>query len=144
MIETPKALKPIIQFLQHYLPYKQMSSAHLEYLAMHLEQVFFAENETIISAHEGVVDNFYIIKTGQVSAEKIITEQSQSAMSAATSMEILNPGQCFPISALVQKRAVYFKHLATKNSICYTLKQHDFEYLMQQSDFFNHFISSNS
>ena len=67
MTNTSKALKPILKFLQQYAPFSQMLPAHQEYLAMHLEQVFYAEKDEIISPQDGVVENLYIVKNGAVS-----------------------------------------------------------------------------
>ncbi|MCU7801270.1 MAG: hypothetical protein KZQ70_14340 [gamma proteobacterium symbiont of Lucinoma myriamae] len=78
MIETSTVLKPAINFLHHYKPYKQMSLAHQEYLAMHLEQVFFAESDTILSSQYGVADYLYIIKSGVVSAENEMDTESMN------------------------------------------------------------------
>lgn len=141
MIETSTVLKPAINFLHHYEPYKQMSLAHQEYLAMHLEQVFFAESDTILSSQTGVADCLYIIKSGLVSAENEMDAGAANSQEALNPVKILNPGECFPIAALLSKRAVFFQHRAIKSTICYKLKYSHFEYLMQQSTTFHDFIS---
>lgn len=142
MIETSAALKPAISFLQHYEPYSQMSSAHQEYLAMHLEQVFFAESDIILSSQQGVVDYLYIIKSGLVSAENNKGTESMNAGETFNPVKILKPGESFPIMALENKRAVFFQHRAIKSTICYKLKLSHFEYLMQQSNIFHEFITN--
>jgi len=125
MSDTSRVLKPAVNFLQRYQPFAQMSAAHLEYLAMHLEQVFFSEGDNILSTKQGSNDYFYIIKSGLV--------QNQNTNTTLT------PGTCFPIEALINHiDAVYYK--AKKSTICYQLKYSHFEYLMQQSHSFNHFI----
>ena len=128
MTDTSKALKPVLTFLQQYEPFNQMSPAHQEYLAMHVEQVFYAENNGIISPQDGVVDSLYIIKSGCV-----ISETSDAT-------EKIESGHCFPINALLNKRAVNFQHQAIKSTICYRLPQSHFEHLMQQSIIFHDFI----
>ena len=125
MSDTSSVLKPAVNFLQHYQPFAQMSAAHLEYLAMHLGQVFFSEGDNILSAKQGSNDYFYIIKSGQVRNKN--------------SNKTLTPGACFPVNTLIsQADTAYYK--AEKSTICYQLKYSHFEYLMQQSHSFNHFI----
>lgn len=142
MTDTSTVLKPAISFLHHYKPFSQMSSAHQEYLAMHLEQVFFAESDTILSSQDGVVDYFYIIKSGLVSAENEMNTETAGTQEVLEPVTILKPGECFPITALLNKRAVFFQHRAIKSTICYKLKYSHFEYLMQQSAVFHDFISN--
>jgi len=135
MTDTPNALEPVLKFLRQYAPFKQMLPVHQEYLAMYLEQVFYAEADIIIGPEDGLVDSFYIIKRGCVSGE-VIPEQIPELESPVT---LLGAGDCFPITALLQNRAVNFQHRAMKSSICYKLKQAHFEYLMQQSTVFRDF-----
>jgi len=129
MSDTSNVLKPAVNFLQHYQPFAQMSAAHLEYIAMHLDQVFFSEGDNILSAKQESNNYFYIIKSGLVSSRD--------------TNKTLNPGACFPINALIhQINTAYYK--AEKSTICYQLKYSHFEYLMQQSRSFNYFIVQNS
>lgn len=136
MTETSQALAPVLTFLQQHAPFSQMSSTHREYLAMHLRQVFYAENEAIIGPHDGPPENFYIIKQGRVRGETIATSLQQS-----DSIWELVQGECFPIGALLTKRAVYLQQRASESTICYELKHIHFEYLMQQSNVFQDFCS---
>jgi CBS domain-containing protein len=140
MIDTSRVLKPVLSFLYHYKPFSQMSLTHQEYLAMHLEQVFFAEGDSILSSREGRVETFYIIKSGLVCAENKMAINAQETLQPVI---ILEPGDCFPLTALINKRAVNFQHRALKSTICYKLKHYHFEYLMQQSTTFHNFIFAN-
>jgi len=125
MSDTPSVLKPAINFLQHYQPFAQMSTAHMEYLVMHLEQVFFSEGDNILSTKQGSNDYFYIIKSG------LVRDQNTG--------KTLTPGSGFPINILINQIDMAF-YKAQKSTICYQLKYSHFEYLMQQSRSFNHFI----
>ena len=117
-------LKPAINFLQHYAPFNQMSMAHQEYLAMHLEQIFFSEGDIILSSAQGVSEYFYIIKNGQVNTQQNTFKQ----------------GECFPITEFIDKNPITFTYYAQKSTICYQLKYSHFEYLMQQCPIFHHFF----
>ncbi len=132
MTDSTRALKPALTFLQQHIPFCRMLPAHQEYLAMHLEQVFYAENDAIILPQDGAVESLYILKNGCVSGE---------TDGFADGVKILNTGQCFPINALLNQRAVNSPYRAVKTVICYRLTQSNFEYLMQQSLIFHDFIS---
>ncbi len=132
MTDNTRALKPALTFLQQHVPFCQMLPAHQEYLAMHLEQLFYAENNNIILPEDGVVGALYIVKSGSVSGEMD---------DASRERKLLKPGHCFPIDALVNKRAVNIHYQAIKTTICYRLTQLNFEYLMQQSHIFHDYIS---
>lgn len=141
MTDTSRALKPVLTFLRQYEPLSQMLVVHQEYLAMYLEQVFYAENNDILLPQDGVTDCLYIIKNGCVSGETEQRMRSDEMTSPVKNLkEKMAPGHCFPISALVNKRAVNFQHRAIKSTICYRLRKSHFEYLMRQSIIFHDFI----
>lgn len=118
-------LEPILKFLSRYEPYKSMLPAHQEYLAMHVEQVFYAKGETILKPQDGVVDCLYIIKHGQVVLER-------------TDISFTN-GDSFPLYWLLEGLKVPAPLKAQKTTICFCLHRQDFEYMMQQSPVFHLF-----
>ncbi len=112
-------------FLNRYKPYKSMLPAHQEYLAMHLEQVFYARGETILQASDGTVDCLYIIKYGLVQIER--TDICYTT------------GDSFPLHWLIKGLKIPTSVTARKTTICFCLQRQDFEYLMQQSPVFYSF-----
>ncbi len=99
---------------------------------MHLEQVFFAEKDIILSAQSGRIEYLYIIKSGQVKLNSLAQQKP---------LQLFNPGECFPIDSLLNKQTVDTSYSAVKSTICYKLKYQHFEYLMQQSNTFRLFIA---
>lgn len=138
MNENKQALAPVLVFLQQHSPFNQMSSHHLEYLALHLHQVFYAENEVIINHDDGPAANFYIIKQGRVRGEIVVGSGSHRQND---NLWELVQGECFPIGALLSRRAVSLQQRASESTICYELKRFHFEYLIQQSTVFNDFCT---
>lgn len=138
MSETSQALASVLAFLQQHVPFSQMLSTHQEYLAMHLHQVFYVENEVIVGPEDGPAQKFYIIKQGCVRGE---TTSASSRQPDDDGIWELVQGECFPIGALLSKRAVYLQQRATESTICYELKHMHFEYLIQQSAVFHDFCS---
>jgi CBS domain-containing protein len=138
MNETRQALAPILVFLQQHSPFNQMRSSHLEYLAMHLNQVFYADNEVIISPKDGPARSFYIIKQGRVRGEALVGADTDSYND---NIWELVPGECFPIGALLANRAVSLQQRASESTICYELKQPHFDNLIQRCPVFKDFCS---
>lgn len=132
MTDTSNALEPVLNFLRQYVPFSQMLPVHQEYLAMHLEQVFYAESDTILKPQDGVINSFYIIKHGCVNSD------------IDRSVKLSGPGDCFPVSDLLLHQAVNFQYQAIKSTICYKLKHSHFKYLMQQSHIFHDFFEHRS
>ncbi len=133
MTETSTPLKPVLNFLYQHEPFMRMLPAHQEYLAMHLEQVFYARGEAVMVPEEGVVNSLYIVKHGCIIEQVADQASSQSYMK----------GDCFPVCCLMQKQAVPFTLSAQKTTICFRLREADFEYLMQQSSAFHVFYANN-
>lgn len=138
MTEARQTLAPTLVFLQQHSPFNQMLSNHLEYLALHLRQVFYAENEVIIGPDDGPANHFYIIKQGRVRGESVVGTNSEQQND---NIWELAPGECFPIGALLSNRAVSLQQRASESTICYELKRSHFEYLFQQSPVFQDFCS---
>lgn len=124
MTDTPNALEPVLKFLYQYDPFRLMLPVHQEYLGMHLEQVFFAENEIILGPEDDEQNCLFIIKNGLVSDEQNHPENQ------------LTTGDCFPVNALSHNNSISVPLMAQKSTICYRLKQPHFDYLMQQSTVF--------
>ena len=127
MMDMPNELEPVLKFLGQYEPYRSMLPTHQEYLAMHLEQLFFAESEIITGPEDDELNGLYIIKSGRVSDN------------SGPGRTPLAAGDCFPVNALVEHRAVAIQLKAINSTICYQLKQPHFDYLMQQSSVFREY-----
>ena len=137
MSDTSQTLAPVLVFLQQHSPFKQMLSSHLEYLALHLRPVFYAENDIIIGPDDGPARNFYIIKQGRVRGEAVVGNNRERN----DNIWELVAGECFPIGALLSNRAVSLQQRASESTICYELPRVHFEYLFQQSTVFQDFCS---
>ena len=133
MSKTTTPLKPVLNFLSQHEPFMGMLPAHQEYLAMHLEQVFYARGEDVIVPEDGVVNSLYIVKHG------CIIEQAADRTGSCR----YSKGDCFPVYWLMHKQAIPFALSAQKTTICFRLREADFEYLMQQSPIFHVFYANN-
>jgi len=110
-----------------------MRRAHLEFLAQHLQQVFFARGETITGPGHGPAEKFFIIKHGLVRGE-VAAGGEHDAWE-------LHVGECFPIGALLSRRPVRMAQRAVEDTFCFELKREDFERLYADSPEFRDFCS---
>lgn len=129
-------LAPTIEFLRRHAPFDRMAGAHLEYLAKHLRLGFHAKGEVITDSGHGSARTLYIIKQGCVRGEL------ESGRSPSTD-EVweLDPGECFPIGAMLARRPVAIKQRAVEDTFCFELDREDFDKLLIQSPVFHDFCS---
>jgi CBS domain-containing protein len=135
MTDSTQLLQPIMSFLHKYTPFQSMSFRHQEYLAMHLDTVFYAEKEIILLPDEGDVDCLYLVKNGLVQAISVTDQRRHH-------FQYFQIGDSFPVPALLEKRAVNSHYQAVQSTLCYRLNYSHFEYLMQQSVVFNQLMLS--
>jgi CBS domain-containing protein len=126
------AIAPIVEFLVRHAPFDQMERAHLEFLAAHLQLGFYAKDEFIGESGGAIADTFYIIKQGRVRGE--------SPHRGAEAWELV-AGECFPIGALMSRRATTTLHRAVADCFCYELAIVDFEILLDRSAVFRDFCT---
>lgn len=134
MPEQVPETNSILLFLKKHAPFNQMLPAHLEFLSLHLKTVFYSCDDRIIQPEDGTVETFFLIRQGRVNGEIIEGVHREKLLE-------LCAGECFPIGALLSKRPVSLTQVAAEDTICYELKRHEFEYLLQQSKVFQDFCS---
>ena len=124
------------EHLARHAPFDHMEREHLLWLARRLKLSYYAKGEMILSPEQGVVDRFFIIKQGVVLGEQdVVRAQDDSAW-----LE-LHEGECFPLGALLSKRAVSSTYRARDDVFCYELAAADFHELTHLSAHFHDFCS---
>jgi len=130
-------LIPTIESLRRHAPFGRMAPPHLEFLAKHLRLAFYPKGEILIDPSRGPARTLYIIKQGRVRGE---FGDGRGPPSGDELWE-LEPGECFPIGAMLARRAVVMKHRAVEDTFCYELDRDDFERLLALSPVFQEFCS---
>lgn len=129
-------LAPTIEFLSRHAPFDRMAAAHVELLAKHLRLAFYPKGEAVIESARGPVRTLYIIKQGRVRGE---IERGRSP--SRDEVWELDAGECFPIGAMLARRAVVMTQRAVEDTFCYELDRDDFEKLLALSPVFHEFCS---
>jgi len=135
MMNTAASLSPVLEFLRRHAPFDQMAPVHLEYMAKRLKLGFYARNEVIVGPNDGPADRFYIIKQGRVRGES-----PDGAEMHEGAFELMI-GECFPVGALLTRRAVRIMERAAEDTFCFELEREDFDYLLSRSAVFHDFCT---
>ena len=106
----------IVEFLRSHPPFDHVEDATLAALAAACRVAYFARGETIVSAASGIPDALYIVNKGRV-----LVEQSDENRAAGTPNLALGPGESFPLSALIGKRATTSVYRAAGDVFCYAV-----------------------
>ncbi len=131
---TQAPLTPVINFLKRHAPFDQMTSAHLEYMAKRLKLVFYRRGETILRPEDGPASRFFVIKQGRVRGEVEGDETHEGAWELVS-------GECFPIGALLSRRATHVTTTAIEDTFCYELTRDEFDRLLVKSPIFQDFCT---
>lgn len=122
--------------LLRYAPFDLMDTAHVFWLAQHLRLGYYAKGEVLLSPDQGTALRLLIIKQGVVQGEQDVARaQDDSAW-----LE-LHEGECFPLGALLARRAVTGTYRANTDTFCYELDAQNFFELTHLSVAFHDFCT---
>src|SRR5688572_23740618 len=114
----------VIAPLRAHAPFDEMELPALEFLARKLALAYYARGEVITEPQRGVADRLYIVKQGRVRADSVF-----------------GPGECFPVGALIGRRATTNRYVAEADSFCWELGAADFQALLELSPRFRAFCT---
>ena len=124
------------EHLRHYAPFDQMEAAHLLRLAARLRLGYYHQGEVLLAPEQGMALKLFIIKQGVVQGEQDVARAQEDAAWLE-----LHEGECFPLGALLARRAVTGTYRARTDTFCYELDAHDFFELMHLSMPFHDFCT---
>jgi len=110
--------------LQVHAPFDELEPAALELLAARLEIAYYPRGALIVGPAAGPAARLHVVKQGRVRAEAA-----------------LGPGECFPVGALIGRRAVTNPYTAETDVFCWELGAEDFERLRELSARFRAFCT---
>lgn len=121
----------VLPFLQRHAPFDRLQGAAQDFLAQHLEHVFFPRHSEILTPDAGAVAYFYLIEQGQVRCRP----------RAEVPESLLQSGECFPIGALVAGQASDATYSAIEDCFCYRLSAENFQHLLVLSPEFSQYCT---
>jgi CBS domain-containing protein len=122
--------------LAAYPPFDAMDAAALNYLARHAELTYHPQAAEILAPESGLPSYLYIVKQGAVRVQ-----QSLARLGGGTDVLVLGDGECFSITALMEKRAVTGTYVAVADTFCYCVARSHFERLIELSAPFRDFCT---
>jgi CBS domain-containing protein len=119
-----------IEQLRAHPPFDTMLTSDLTLLVNRLKLAYFPKGATILAGDSGVVSRLHIVQRGHVSASGANSDESVLALAT---------GECFPVGALIGRRATTLSYRAQTDVFCYLLDQEGFDHLMDVSVAFRNF-----
>lgn len=120
--------------LRAHPPFDQMGSKSLGFLAARLQLAYYPRGTVIVAPESGVVQRLHILKQGRVRGGASNTPGAVDV--------VMGPGECFPLGAMVGKRATVYAYRADEDSFCWELGAADFDKVMARSARFRAFCTS--
>jgi CBS domain-containing protein len=124
-------LQSTIDALSAHAPFDAMEPAELRRLAGRLSLGYTPRGRTIVGPDGGVADRLYIVKQGRV--------RGGASAEARAADVVLGPGECFPVGALVGRRATAYSYRAEQDCFCWELPAAGFHALLESSARFREF-----
>jgi CBS domain-containing protein len=118
--------------LRRHAPFDRMAREDVLWLVRRVSLVYFAPQATVLSPQAGVPAHFYVVRQGSVAGLD---------PDAAAPRWRLTAGECFPLGALLGKRAVTSLYRAEADTFCWRLPAADFETLLSRSAPFHEFCT---
>jgi len=116
--------------LRRFAPFDEMEPEAIGFLAARLRIAYYPRGASIVGPESGEVDRLYLIRKGAVRRSRGGPEL------------ILSPGECFPIGALIGRRAASYSYQSEEDTFCWELAAEDFHRLLATSPRFHAFCSN--
>jgi CBS domain-containing protein len=113
-----------------------MEPEALRFLAEKVQLGYYARESEIVGPASGAVQKLFILKQGAVRG------RPESVARSATGVDIvLGPGECFPLGALIGRRATAYSYRAQEDTFAYELADAEFRVLLERSPVFQRFCT---
>ena len=124
-----------IAALRGHAPFDRMDADSLRYLADRVTLAYYARSTLIRGADDAPVDRLYILKQGQVRGRGTQSGEPTADL-------VLGAGECFPVGALIGRRATVYEYRAESDVFCWELPAADFHALVECSQAFHAFCTN--
>ena len=124
-----------IAALRAHAPFDRMDGDSLRFLADRVALAYYARATVVLAPGGAPVDRLYIVKNGQV--------RGRGSPSGEPAADVaLGAGECFPVAALIGRRATVYEYVAQSDIFCWELPAEDFHALVGRSKAFHAFCTN--
>jgi CBS domain-containing protein len=134
-VPPPLLIAATLDVLRRHAPFDAMQAPALERLAARLKLRYFAAGDVVLAPAAGRVECLHIIQRGEV-----LGGSPHAGTFHATALS-LTAGECFPIGALIGRRATTLQYTAATDCFCYLLDEAGFLEAMETSPEFRDFCT---
>jgi CBS domain-containing protein len=132
----PSLAKSVAEFFSRHAPFSQMAETHLALLAVSAKLNYFSKGSKLLGAEDGPAGTLFVVQRGEVRSYEPGTADPSADHAAA-----LVAGECFPLGALIESRAVVNDYVAVSDTFCYEFDRTVFDALLQGSPPFASFCT---
>ncbi len=122
---APSVIAALRDELMHHAPFSQMSEPHVDQFIAEATEAYFAPGETVLAPGGAAVSQVFMLRRGGVSGEP-------GAGEAAGAFHV-EPGELFPIGAVLEGRAVTTTYTARADTFCLLVTAEAFARLAEDS-----------
>ena len=119
--------------LQHWSPFAQMATEHVDRFALACTQVYFEPDEAVLSPASGVVKYLLLVRRGSITGRQGAAVANDGFQYAA--------GDMFPVAAALAARAVTSTYTAVGDTFCLQLPLAEMRALARDSAPFADFLN---
>lgn len=123
-----------LSFFARHAPFDRMERPHLLWMLERMQLAYYAKGEVIASPQQGPATRFLVIKQGLVRGTRIANTPQDAVLE-------LHEGECFPVGALLGRRAVTSEYRAAEDAFCFELPAQHFLELIELSVVFKDFCT---
>ncbi|OGS98941.1 MAG: prohead protease [Gallionellales bacterium RIFCSPLOWO2_12_FULL_59_22] len=123
-----------LSFFARHAPFDRMEREHLLWMLERMQLAYYAKGEVIASPQQGEATRFFVIKQGLVRGARIANTPQDAVLE-------LHEGECFPVGALLGRRAVTSEYRAEEDAFCFELPALQFRELIELSVVFKDFCT---
>jgi CBS domain-containing protein len=124
-------LQSTMDALAAHAPFDSLEPGVLQRLAAQLSLAYYPRGQVLLEPQSGVANCLFILKQGRVRGGATAGPQPADVL--------VDPGECFPVSALTGRRAAVYTYRAEQDTFCWELPASAFHELIQLSARFRDF-----
>jgi len=122
--------------LRPHAPFNALAPERLQWLASRLGLAYFTAGAQIVGPAHGPVERLYIVKQG------VVNGKPSAGLPLEENVDLIHgAGECFPIAALLARRASAYQYEAAGDVFLYELQDADFRELFDNSAPFRAFCT---